>query len=173
VAPVRNGVEVYLIAQAPEEGSTPAETGEPGQPLPYQQATQATQEGLRQAYLRDCAGRRILRTLQREPKTPLNRIRFLERKLAAMPRLVQGHRLVSRLVDQYRGGRISRQQMMGALRGLLRAFPELIEFPFPRGYFVSSLANELANARCELSQARWEFFSAQRTGRVPGRLVPR
>jgi hypothetical protein len=163
---------VYLIAQAPKEGSTSAKTVKPGQSLLYEQAMQATEEGLRQAYLRDCAGRRILRTLQREPMTPLNRIRFLERRLAAMPRLVQGHRLVSRLVDQYRSGRISRQQMMAALRGLLRAFPELVEFPFPRGYFVSSLANELANTRCELSQARWEFFTAQRTGRMPPRLVP-
>ena len=63
--------------------------------------------------------------------------------------------------------------MMGALRSLLRLFPELVEFPFPQGYFVSSLANELANTRCELSQARWEFSTTQRTGRVPGRLVPR
>lgn len=170
---VWNGVEMYLIAQAPQEVPASAEAAQPGQPLPYRQAMQATEEGLRQAYVRDCAGRRILRTLQRDLMTPRDRVRFLERKLVAMPRLVQGHRLASRLADQYRRGRISRQQMIAAIRGLFRAFPELAQFPFPRGYLVSSLTNELANIRCELSQARWEFFTSQRTGRVPGRVYRR
>jgi hypothetical protein len=54
-----------------------------------------------------------------------------------------------------------------ARRGLL------VAHGFPPQYALSTQDSELANARCELSKARWEFMIAMRTGRVPGRLLRR
>ena len=53
------------------------------------------------------------------------------------------------------------------------AFPEVSEFPFPPGYAVGTVAQEVARTRCELSRARWELMVFDRTGRVPGRVLAR
>ena len=142
-------------------------------PLPYREALEETERKQLQEYQRDCANVNVLQTLEKESRTPGERVRWLERKLAAMPRIVQGHKLVRELFERRRRGQLSDQRLRGALIGLHRAFPEIRQFPFPRGYAVGSEANEVARVRCELSRARWEFMVWNRTGRIPGRLTPR
>lgn len=124
----------------------------------------------KQEIARDCANVDVLQTLEREARTPAERVMRLERKVAAMPRIVQGHALIRELIARWRARRLSDTQLQAALMGVLHAFPEVNEFPFPSGYAVSSVADEAAKARCELSRARWELLVWNRTGRVPGRL---
>jgi hypothetical protein len=140
-------------------------------PLPYREALEETERKQREEYLRDCANVRVLQTLEREARTPSERARWLERKVAAMPNIVQGHALIRDLIARRRAGRLSDVQFRSAIVAVLNAFPEVREFPFPRGYVVGSVADETARARCELSRARWEFLVWNRTGKVPGRLV--
>jgi hypothetical protein len=140
--------------------------------LPYREALEETERKQREEYQRDCANVRVLQTLERESLTPAKRVRRLERKLAAMPKIVLGHKLKRELFARRRAGRLSDAQLRAALMGVLHAFPEVSEFPFPSGYAVGSVADEVAKARCELSRARWEFLVWNRTGRVPGRLLP-
>jgi hypothetical protein len=138
---------------------------------PYLKAMEEAERKQREVYLRDCANVTVLETLEREARTPAERVKRLERKVAAMPRIVQGHALIRDLMARRRAGRLSDAQLRAALMGVLHAFPELSEFPFPSGYAVGSVADEVARARCELSRARWELLLWNTTGRVPGRLL--
>jgi hypothetical protein len=156
-------------------GSSPSglPTGRPHGPLPYRQAQEAMERRLMAEMGRDCANVNVLQTLEREARTPADQVRWLERKVAAMPRIVQGHALLRDLFARRRAGRLSDAQLQAALMGAVHAFPEIMEFPFPRGYAVGTVADEAARARCELSRARWELLVFDRTGRVPGRLLGR
>ena len=139
-------------------------------PLPYREAVEEAEKRQIREMARDCANVNVLQTLEREARTPAERVRRLERKVAAMPRIVQGHALIRQLIARRRAGRLSDAQLRAALMGVLHAFPEVGEFPFPSGYAVGSVADEMAKARCELSRARWELLVWNRTGGVPGRL---
>ncbi|MBF2046829.1 MAG: hypothetical protein IGS54_05580 [Elainella sp. C42_A2020_010] len=132
-----------------------------GEVLPYRQAMESIGKGLQEEYKRNCAGVTVLRTLSRESLTPLEKVKKLERKLEVISRLVQGQKLISKMVGKYRMGKISKKQLVASLQGILHAFPELKEFPFPQGYAVGSEAQERAKVQCELSQARWEWFASQ------------
>jgi hypothetical protein len=137
---------------------------------PYLKTVEEAERKQREAYLRDCANVTVLETLEREARTPAERVTRLARKVAAMPRIVRGHALIRDLMARRQAGRLSDTQLRAALMGVLHAFPELREFPFPSGYAVGSVADEVARARCELSRARWELLLWNTTGRVPGRL---
>jgi hypothetical protein len=137
---------------------------QPGDTLPYREAMEQTERKQYEEYQRDCAGRHILKTLERRPLSPRERVRRLERKLAGIPRLFELYR---DLQARVRRGAISRRTFARARRDLL------IAFGFPPQYGLTTEQSELANVRCELSQARWEFMVAMRTGRAPGRLPHR
>src|SRR5262245_2496660 len=139
-------------------------TQRPGDTLPYREAMEQTERKQYEEYQRDCAGRNILKTLSRESLSPLERVRRMERKLAGIPRLFELYR---DLQARVRRGAMRPWTFARARRDLL------IAFGFSPQYGLSTEANELANARCELSQARWEFMVAMRTGRAPGRLPHR
>jgi hypothetical protein len=136
----------------------------PGDTLPYREAMEETERKQYEEYQRDCSGRRILQTLERESLSPLERVRRLERKLAGIPHMFE---LYHKLQDLLRRRAISPVRFESARRGLL------VAHGFPPQYALSTQDSELANARCELSKARWEFMVAMRTGRVPGRLLRR
>jgi hypothetical protein len=138
---------------------------------------EALERGAYDRYTRDCHNVDVLETLERQRLSPAERVRFLERKLAAVPRLVQGHRQLTQLRDLVRRqGRINRplrpDQIEAARRGILTAFPEIAEFPFPPGYAVGSEADERTRVQCQLSRARWELMSLSRHGTIPGRRLP-
>jgi hypothetical protein len=155
-------------------GSSPS--GMPGgsrTPLPYRQAMEAMERRMMDEMARDCANVNVLQTLERVARTPAQRVTWLERKIAAMPRIIEGHRLLRELIARFRAGRLTQAQLNAAVTGLLHAFPELSEFQFPPGYAVGTVAEEVARTRCELSRARWELMIFDRTGRVPGRLIGR
>jgi hypothetical protein len=122
---------------------------------------------------RDCANVEVLQTLERVARSPAERVTWLERKIAAMPRVLEGHRLRREMYARRRAGRFNDFQLRAALMGLHNAFPEIREFPIPDGYAMGTVAQERAKAQCELSRARWELMVFSRTGRVPGRLVAR
>lgn len=142
------------------------EPRDPQAPLPYREAMEQTEHGLYQEYVRDCADIRILRRLERRSIAPLERIQGLERRLRVLPSLFEQQRAIDGIEKP-----ILRERARQELR------TSSIEGPFPRfppGYALGSEENELARARCELSEARWEFFVTQRGRRVPGRaLAPR
>lgn len=133
---------------------------------------QATERRLYRTQARDCRGVRVLQTLSRTPMTLEERVHFFERKLPAVPRLVAGHRLMMQVMRAARAG-APRAAVGDAIRGVLHAYPELVEFPFPRGYVVGSVEHERAIVRCELSRARWELAVHRRGGRIPGRRLLR
>ncbi len=141
--------------------------------LPYREALEETERKQREAYERDCANVHVLETLERQYLSPRERVELLERKLAAMPRIVQGHKLIKDLRTKRLTGKLSDAQFRAAIQGVLHAFPEVSRFPFPSGYAIGSAADEVARARCQLSRARWEFLVWNRTGRIPGRLTTR
>jgi hypothetical protein len=138
--------------------------------LPYREALEETERKQREEYLRDCANVTVLQTLERQSRTPGERVRYLEQKLAAMPRIVRGHELLKELRTKLITGRFTQAQFRAGVISLQHAIPELARFPFPSGYGVGSLADETARAQCELSRARWEFMVWNRTRRIPGRL---
>jgi len=154
-------------------GSSPSgmPTGSRRLPLPYREAVEAMERRVMSDMARDCANVDVLQTLERVARTPAQRVTWLERKVAAMPRIVEGNRLLRELIARYRAGRLTDAQLRAAGTGLLHAFPEINEFPFPPGYAVGTVDQEVARTRCELSRARWELMVFNRTGRVPGRLL--
>ncbi len=154
--------------QATSSGRTPSRS--PSDTLPYREALEETERKQREEYLRDCADVTVLETLERQSLTPGERVRHLERKLAAMPRIVRGYELITDLRTRRLTGRLSPAQFRAAISGVLHAFPELGQFPFPRGYAVRSVGDETAIVKCQLSRARWEFMVWNRTRRIPGRL---
>jgi hypothetical protein len=140
-------------------------------PLPYREAMEALERQQIADMARDCANVNVLQTLERVSRSPAERVAWLERKIAAMPRIIEGHRHLRGLIARYQAGRLTEAQLHAAVMGLFNAFPELREFPFPPGYAVGTVAEEVARTRCELSRARWELTVFGRTGRVPGRLI--
>jgi hypothetical protein len=153
-------------------GSSPSgmPTG-PRRPLPYREAVEAMERRLMADMGRDCANVSVLQTLERVARTPAERVTWLERKVAAMPRLIEGHRFLREMTARFRAGRLTQAQLHAARMGVLHAFPEISEFPLPRGYALGTVDQEVARTRCELSRARWELMVFDRTGRVPGRLL--
>lgn len=156
------------LADQETEPSTGTTTRSPSDTLPYREALEETERKQREEYLRDCANVRVLETLERQPMTPGERVRFLERKLAAMPRIIQGNDLIKQMKTRLITGRITEQQFRNSIPGILHAFPEVSQFPFPPGYAVRSLAEETAIVKCQLSKARWAFMVWNRTHRMPG-----
>jgi hypothetical protein len=152
-------------------GSSPRGTPSGRTPLPYREALEAMERRLMAEMARDCANVEVLQTLERVDRTPAQRVAWLERKISAMPRILEGHRLRRELFARRRAGRLNDSQLRAALMGLHNAFPEISEFPLPVGYAMGTVAQEVAKARCELSRARWELIVFDRTGRVPGRLL--
>jgi hypothetical protein len=162
----------YHLSEQDEPATSPSASAAPpgAGTLPYREALEETERRQREEYLRDCANVTVLQTLERTHRTPGERVRHLEAKLTAMPKLVRGHQLLKELRTKLITGRFTPQQFRAGVRSLLHAIPELAQFPFPQGYAVGSLADETARTRCELSRARYEFLVWNRTGRIPGRL---
>lgn len=142
-----------------------------GEVLPYRAAMESIRQGLQEEYKRNCVGVNVLKTLSRESLTPLEKVKKLERKLSVISRLVQGQKLISKVVGQYQRGKMNKKQLVSSLHGIFHAFPELKEFPFPKGYAVGSEAEERARVQCELSQARWEWFASQYGGSSSKRVL--
>ena len=140
-------------------------TRRPGEPLPYREAMEMTEQGLRKEYRRNCAGIRVLERLERQEVSPLERVKGLERRLRVIPHLFEAKRQIDLVQDpQIRAAQLQQFQQ------------EIVEgeFPkFPPGYALSSEEDELARARCELSEARWKLLVFVRTGRIPGELLRR
>jgi hypothetical protein len=159
---------------ADRAGSSPRgmPTG-PRRPLPYREAVEAAERKQMADMARDCANVEVLQTLERVARSPAERVTWLERKIAAMPRVLQGHRMRRELYARRRDRRLNDFQLRAALMGLHNAFPEIREFPIPDGYAMGTVDQEVAKARCELSRARWELMVFDRTGRLPGRLQGR
>jgi hypothetical protein len=156
--------EVHISRQLDEEESQRREPAwnRPDDPLPYREATEKTERGSYEEYVRDCAGITILERLERQAVSPLERVRGLERRLRVIPRLFEMRREINHDADPARRQARLRQFQEEQVEG---------DFPkFPRGYALSSEEGELATARCELSKARWEFVRFMRQGRVPGSL---
>lgn len=137
------------------------------------ESPEAMERRLKNAMNRDCANVRVLETLERVDRTPAERVSFLERKVAFMPSIIEGHRRVRELRAQHQAGALTDEQLRAAVMELFSAFPAMLEFTFPPGYAVGTIAQETAIARCELSRARWELKIFERTGRIPGRLIRR
>lgn len=135
-----------------------------GEPIPG-----AEEQRLLRSYQNTCRGVRVLQTLSRQAMSPAQTVTHLERKLAAVPRLVEGWQRLRQLLRIMQGR--PKHQLNAALQGLAHAYPELVEFPFPPGYAVGSVDHERAIVACELAKARWELAIYQRTGRIPGRLI--
>ena len=155
-----------LNRQPADEGeeklSLPAPSlGRLGEPLPYREAMETTLRGVYEDYVRDCTGApRMLSRLSRVKLSPLERMRGLEKRLEVLPRLFKMKRAIEQEKD-------ATKRLIN-----LKNFQETNvegDFPrFPRGYQLSSEPVELAITRCELSEARWEFFSAMMPGGSPG-----
>jgi hypothetical protein len=126
---------------------------------------------------RACKGVRVLEWLQKDGADSLRAyIAYLERRLAATPRLVEGHHQLRKLVDALdRALRAQGRPAIGPLRarfdqekkGLFARYPEMGRFSFPPGYVVRTAAEEVAQVRCKLSRARLDFQIWNRTGRRP------
>ena len=135
--------------------------GRLGEPLPYREAMESTMRGVYEEYVRDCAGApRMLSRLAPVKLSPLERMRGLEKRLEVLPRLFKMKRAIEQEKD-------ATKRLIN-----LKNFQETNvegDFPkFPKGYQLSSEPVELAITRCELSEARWEFFSAMMPADLAG-----
>ena len=82
---------------------------------------------------RDCKGVRVLEWLEKDGPSSLREyIEYLERRLKATPRLVQGHENLRKL----RGMRLPKDKFSASWQGLVRAFPEI-----QGRYFYSDLCS--------------------------------
>jgi len=144
----------------------------PGDTLPYVEALEATEKGQREEMERHCKGVNVLEWLERNgPRSLREYIAQLERRLAATPRLVEGHQKLRRLLDdlsrELRAGRRPPPGFRDSIRAIFIDYPELQLFPFPAGYRIQSVNEEVAQVRCKLSRARLNFLIWNRTGRPP------
>jgi hypothetical protein len=140
-------------------------------------AQEASERAQRAERDRDCKGLRVLEWLQRGGPSSLRaHIAHLEERLAATPRLVEGHHKLRKLVDELnRALRAKSRPQAGPLRArfeeerkkLYGEYPEMGRFPFPPGYVVRTVAEEQAQVRCKLSRARLDFQIWNRTGQRP------
>jgi hypothetical protein len=113
---------------------------------------------------RDCKGVSVLEWLEKDgPKSLREYIAYLERRLLATPRLVQGHENLRKL----KAMRLPRDKFAAAWQGLVRAFPEIKQYYFPPGYSVGAVDKEVAQIRCKLAKARLAFQIWHRTGKRP------
>jgi hypothetical protein len=152
---MRTPVESHRLQRQPRH---------PGSTLPYREALEETERGLFKEYSRSCAGIRLLRRLERNPPSLVERIRGLEKRIRVLPKLFEFQREIRRLPTP-------EQRMLAQKR-----YRETVEGPFPKfppGYALLSEKDELARARCELSKARWELVAQQRSGTIPGRRLLR
>lgn len=162
------GIIMYLhqVDGPPEHGPGGAGT------LPYREALAETERKQREEYLRDCKGVQVLETLEREYISPGDRVRRLEKQLELLPRIVEFYQKLGALKTKVLTKTISKDVFLVEVEKLIDAFPEIIDFHFPSGYGVGSLASETEKLRCQLSRARWEFMVWNRTKKLPGRLLP-
>jgi hypothetical protein len=113
---------------------------------------------------RTCKGVDVLKWLDKDgPGSLREYIAYLERRLQATPRLVQGHQNLRKL----KGMRLPRDKFAAAWQGLVRAFPEMEQYRFPNGYNVGTVDAEVVQVRCKLSRARLAFQIWHRTGKRP------
>jgi hypothetical protein len=113
---------------------------------------------------RDCKAVRVLEWLEKDgPNSLREYIAYLERRLAATPRLVQAHQNLRKL----KGMRLPKAKFSAAWQGLVNAFPEIEKYKFPPGYNVGTADEEMAQVRCKLSRARLAFQIWHRTGKPP------
>src|SRR5215467_9096533 len=120
----------------------------------------ATEKAQRKQTDRDCKGVRALGWLEKDGPSSLREyIAYLERRLAATPRLVQAHQNLRKL----KGMRLPKDKFSAAWQGLVNAFPEIQQYYFPPGYNVGNVDEEVAQVRCKLSQARLSFQIWHRT----------
>ncbi|MGB9278230.1 MAG: hypothetical protein WCC08_23700 [Terrimicrobiaceae bacterium] len=143
-------------------------------------AQEAAEKAQRAERDRDCKGLRVLEWLQKEGPSSLREyIAHLERRLAATPRLVEGHHKRRKLVgDLNRELRAKdrpdrsdvlklKERFEEERRKLYAQYPEMGRYYFPPGYVVRSEAEEVAQIRCKLSRARLDFQIWNRTGQRP------
>jgi hypothetical protein len=125
---------------------------------------------------RDCKGVNVLEWLERGRDSLREYIAYLEQRLAATPRLVEGHHKLRRLQETLnRALRRTehppkpelRAHFEAGRRKILTDHPEIERFYFPRDYVVRTVDEELAQVRCKLSRARLNFQTWYRTGRPP------
>jgi Domain of unknown function (DUF4157) len=126
-------------------------------PLPYRQAMEATEQGLYDEYTRNCSGVRTLSRLERLPPiSPFERTRRLEDRLKFIP-------IYFRQVNSSSSeGRSANDVVNEAAYRCVR------ECIFGKGYAPLSEEGELATARCELSEARWQSVALAHHGHIPG-----
>jgi hypothetical protein len=143
--------------------------------MPWREAQEAYDRKLMDDYARDCAGRRLFERLERDPGTAETRVRRFERRLAeVVPRLFSIKRAhdarMAVLKRELASGAVSRESFERQRANMARTLRIQIDDEYGPGYALGTEQEELANARCALSKARWELRTRQRTGRVPGRL---
>lgn len=168
--------------QQPWTPPAPPETKRPpGSTMPYAEAREAwerrqiDERAIKDAYARDCAGRRLFERLERDPGTAETRVKRFEKRLSeVVPRLFSIKRAqdarMAVLKQELASGAVSRDSFQKQRANMARTLRIQIDDEYGRGYVLGTEQEELANARCALSKARWELMTKQNTGRVPGRL---
>lgn len=136
----------------------------------------AAEKALRDEMVRRCKGVNLVDYLVKGPDSLRAYILYLESRLAATPRLVEGRRKLQQLEDRMRreagsGGRPPRDYLTPGFRQqrdqIFAEYPELKEFTFPDGYIVRSVDEEAAQVRCKLSRARLDLEMWLRSGARP------
>ena len=132
----------------------------PGEDIPSYMAayTAHTEARLLEESRARCEGIRVLERLSRQPMSPSENIRRLERLIRLMPNFIRMREALHAMpnpspddLDTYRA-QLERAGLSADL-------------------FVGSEEEEIAMARCELSRARLEEFLANQGRRMPGRLL--
>jgi len=139
-------------------GSPPNETqARRSGPPSYREAMEITERGLRSEVAKTCAGVHLLRPPPREPKDLRERVLFWERVVAWLPKMFKLRDALAQLV---RRGRLSRAEAKDQLEGHLQKV-------FPPNYVLWMEEGEMANARCALAKARWEFQASMTPAKIP------
>jgi hypothetical protein len=119
----------------------------------------------------------MLESLERRGGSAAERVERFERRLRGIPKLFEMKRLAderrAQLNQQHARGEIAREELELERARLQSDLRTQIEAEFPQGYVLGSEQEELANARCALSRARWEAVRSARTGTARRRLRPR
>jgi hypothetical protein len=121
------------------------------QPAPANQnvpAAGALARGLYTQYQKACKGRRILRTLRKQKLKPIDEALILEDRIQRLPDLF--HDLA--ILNSARGLSPARHRLLyNRLIGVLG---------YPPGTYLGTLDDALAQAKCELAEARWRAVAA-------------
>jgi hypothetical protein len=123
----------------------------------------AAEKAQRKQTDRDCKGLRVLEWLEKGPSSLREYIAYMEQRLRATPRLVEGHQQLRKL----RAKGLRKDEFDRELSRLVQKFPEIEQYYFPQEYKVGTVAEELAQVRCKLSRARLAFQIWHRTGNRP------